>query len=91
MYRNDVHNIFCDDVEKYIKNNKYALKLVRGAYISTDKQHNIILSSKEDTDTQYNYILNFFFSMLHEFPQNEIIIAIFSQKKNHLYYLKCFL
>tara|TARA_B100000674_G_C37949854_1_gene966715 strand:- start:2038 stop:2832 length:795 start_codon:yes stop_codon:yes gene_type:complete len=75
MYRNDVSNIFYEDIEKYIENNKYALKLVRGAYISSDKKHNIILSSKEDTDTQYNYILNIFLSLLHEYPKNDIVIA----------------
>ena len=75
MYRNDIHPIFLEDIEKYMKNNKYALKLVRGAYISSDKKYNIILNSKKETDNQYNNILNQYFYQLTKFPNNEIIVA----------------
>lgn len=73
MYRNDVWDIFQNDINNYMKNEKYALKLVRGAYISNDKQY--ILPSKLSTDEQYNKALVLYLNKLKKYNNNEIIIA----------------
>ena len=73
MYRNDVWNIFETDINNFMTNEKYALKLVRGAYMATDK--NIILNSKWETDQQYNNAIDYFFNNLNYYNNNELIIA----------------
>ncbi len=73
MYRNDVWDIYNNDINNFMKNNKYALKLVRGAYIYTDSKY--ILSCKEDTDSQYNKAVYEYFLNLNQFPNNELVIA----------------
>jgi proline dehydrogenase len=73
MYRNDVWDIYNNDINNFMKNNKYALKLVRGAYISTDSKY--ILTSKDYTDIQYNNAINEYFFNLIKYPENKLIIA----------------
>lgn len=73
MYRKDAVLTFSNDLDYFIPKQKYAVKLVRGAYIKTDK--NIICSSKEQTDNQYNQAIDDFFYNLYYFPGNEAMFA----------------
>jgi len=73
MYRKDSISTLSADINYFMPKNKYAVKLVRGAYIKTDK--NIICSSKEETDKQYNLAINELFSSLFYFQNNEIMFA----------------
>nr|QFG74378.1 MAG: proline dehydrogenase [Megaviridae environmental sample] len=75
MYRNDVIKVYNDDINKFMKTNKYALKLVRGAYISTDKKYDIITKTKYYTDFQYNNSIDIFCEKLQNYPNNDLIIA----------------
>ena len=73
MYRKDSISTLSKDIDYFMPKDKYAVKLVRGAYIKTDKQ--FICSSKEETDNQYNLAINELFSSLFYFPNNEIMFA----------------
>ena len=84
MYRNDVSNIFNNDIQNLMKEEKYALKLVRGAYLNSDKKYNIINSTKELTDIQYNNTLKIFFKYLEKYKHNELIIATHNKESYEL-------
>ena len=73
MYRKDSISTLSTDIDYFMPKQKFAIKLVRGAYIKTDKQ--FICSSKEETDNQYNFAINELFSSLFYFPNNEIMFA----------------
>ena len=75
MYRNDSLRYFYEDINNFIKENKYALKLVRGAYISTDSKYNILHKSKNNTDTDYNNLIKLYFKNLETYKNNELLIA----------------
>lgn len=75
MYRTDHWNLLLDDIDNYMRKDKYALKLVRGAYLKTDKRYNIINPSKLITDNQYNKAIEYFFYYLNYYPNNQLIIA----------------
>ena len=79
MYRNDVSDVFNNDVKNLMNEEKYALKLVRGAYYS-DKKYNIINSTKELTDNQYDNTLKIFFEKMEKYPNNELIVATHNKK-----------
>ena len=84
MYRNDVSNILNNDIQNLMKEEKYALKLVRGAYLNSDKKYNIINSTKELTDIQYNNALKIFFENLKKYPNNKLIVATHNKKSYEL-------
>jgi hypothetical protein len=73
MYRKDAIKTLNQDIEHFFHKQKYAIKLVRGAYIKKDK--NIICSSKEHTDYQYNHAIDELFYNLYYSPANEIMFA----------------
>ena len=83
MYRNDSLRYFYDDYH-FIKDNKYALKLVRGAYISTDSRYKIIFNSKEYTDNNYNNLIKLYFKNLKVYEKNELLIATHNKKSYDL-------
>lgn len=78
MYRKDAIITLTNDIKYFFPKQKYAIKLVRGAYIKTDK--NIICSSKKQTDNQYNQAIDYFFYNLFYFPSNEIMLATHNKK-----------
>lgn len=73
MYRKDAIFTLSNDLDYFVPKQKYAIKLVRGAYIKTDK--NIICPSKEQTDNQYNHAIDELFYNLYYSPSNEIMFA----------------
>lgn len=75
MYRNDIWDLYMRDIDIFMKDEKYAIKLVRGAYINTDKKYNIIHSNKSQTDDQYNNAITKFLFNQKLYPNNDIIIA----------------
>lgn len=84
MYRNDVWGIFENDINKFMSQEKYALKLVRGAYMNTDKKYNIINDTKIITDNQYNNALTTFFRELNNYSNNELMIATHNNESYEL-------
>lgn len=73
MYRRDVWDHYSNDTASFMKEGKYALKLVRGAYMTLDKH--VLLDSKIETDNQYNKTMLHFINQLQTHPDNSMIIA----------------
>lgn len=84
LYRNDIWKLYLNDIDYFMKNEKYALKLVRGAYIKTDNKYNIINTNKLTTDNQYNKAIEYFFNYLDKYPQNELIVASHNKQSYEL-------
>ena len=59
MYRNDMYDIFCDDLDIF-KDYYLGIKLVRGAYYNTDKNSGVLYCKKSDTDNAYNNAIKYF-------------------------------
>ena len=74
-YRNDIWPIVEKDLDTFAPKGKYAVKLVRGAYIKQDAKYGIICKSKEETDEQYNKIMYEIMKTIYYLPSNEIMIA----------------
>lgn len=81
MYRNDIWKQYMDDMY-FMKENKYAIKLVRGAYMSTDPHS--VLRTKTKTDDQYNRAMIYFLDNLKDNPNNNIIIATHNKESYSL-------
>lgn len=56
MYRKDSMKELVEDIKAY---NNLGIKLVRGAYHKTDKHTNLLYTSKEDTDNNYNNAIKY--------------------------------
>lgn len=75
MYRKDSLNILKKDLEIYGENEKYALKIVRGAYMYGDKNYDIILNTKMETDKSFNNGIKTYLELMNKFNNNELIVA----------------
>lgn len=84
LYRNDIWDLYLNDIDYFIRREKYALKLVRGAYIKTDYKYNVINSNKLITDNQYNRAIEYFFYYLDTYPQNKLIVASHNKESYEL-------
>lgn len=84
MYRNDIWDLYIRDINTFMKDEKYAIKLVRGAYINTDKKYNVIHSSKSQTDDQYNKAITEYLLTQEKYPDNDIIIATHNKDSYNL-------
>ena len=84
LYRNDTWDLYLHDIEYFIRREKYALKLVRGAYIKTDLKYNIINQNKMITDSQYNKVIKYFFYYLDTYPENNLIVSTHNKESYQL-------
>lgn len=84
MYRADSLRYFYDDTNNFIKENKYALKLVRGAYLEEDRKYNIIFNDKRNTDNQYNVLIKIYLEHLNNYSNNELLLATHNEESINL-------
>ena len=82
MYRCDAWEHYNNDTAMFMNEGKYALKLVRGAYMTSDPH--VILDSKIETDQQYNKTMLHFIHQLQTYPDNSMIIATHNRDSYNL-------
>ena len=80
FYRKDSYSILEEDVKNFMYQNKYALKMVRGAYLEQDKKYNILFPTKQETDDNYNNALQKFVFEQYFAPQNNLMLATHNEQ-----------
>lgn len=78
MYRKDSLENLCNDIiNSTQKNNWLGIKLVRGAYMTTDVNKDVLFTSKHKTDKSYNYAIEMIIKHMkyNDNPKLKVIFA----------------
>ena len=80
FYRKDSQKILEEDIKNFMYSDKYALKMVRGAYLETDKKYNILFNKKIETDNNFNLALKRFMDEQYFNPHNNLMCATHNEQ-----------
>lgn len=80
FYRKDSEKTLDEDIKNFMYNGKYALKMVRGAYLEKDKKFNILHNTKLETDNNFNNAIQRFVHEQYFAPNNSLMLATHNEQ-----------